>query len=174
MNGIKSTVSNVFTSLKSKVSSVWNSIKNAITKPINSAKETVKSAVNNLKGFFPLHIGKIFSGLKVPHFSVKGGKAPYGIGGKGSKPSISVSWYKKAMDNPYMFSDATFFGAGDAGDEMLYGRKALLRDIAQVTGAGGQNVFNIYASDGMDVNEVANAVERKLIQMQKRRTQAWA
>ena len=173
-NGIKSTVSTAFSTLKSKVSGVWNGIKSAITKPINSAKETVSNAVSKLRSLFPLHIGKIFSGLKVPHFNIKGGKAPYGIGGKGSKPSIGVSWYKKAMDNPYVFSDATFFGAGEAGDEMLYGRKALLRDIAQVTGAGGQNVFNIYASDGMDVNDVANAVERKLIQMQKRRTQAWA
>ena len=173
-NGIKSTVSSAFSSLKSKVSGVWNGIKSAITKPINSAKETVSNAVSKLKGLFPLHIGKIFSGLKVPYFNIKGGKAPYGIGGKGSKPSIGVSWHKKAMDNPYVFSDATFFGAGEAGDEMLYGRKALLRDIAQVTGAGGQNVFNIYASDGMDVNDVANAVERKLIQAQKRRTQAWA
>ena len=173
-NGIKSTVSTAFSTLKSKVSGVWNGIKSAITKPINSAKETVSNAVSKLRSLFPLHIGKIFSGLKVPHFNIKGGKAPYGIGGKGSKPSIGVSWHKKAMDNPYVFSNATFFGAGEAGDEMLYGRKALLRDIAQVTGAGGQNVFNIYASDGMDVNEVANAVERKLIQMQKRRTQAWA
>lgn len=175
VNGIKSIVSNAFSGLKSKVAGIWNGIKNAITKPINSAKETVKSAVNKLKSFFPLHIGKIFSGLKVPHFSVKG-KPPFGIGGKGSKPSISVSWYKKAMDNPYMFSDATFFGAGEAGDEMLYGRKALLRDISEAVGnsGGGQIVMNVYGSDGMNVNELANAVERKLIQAQKRRTAAWA
>lgn len=175
VNGIKTTVSTAFSTLKSKVSGVWNGIKTAITKPINSAKDTVSKAIGKIKGLFPLHIGKIFSDLKLPHFKITGGKAPYGlIAGKGKKPSVSVSWYKKALQAPYMFSDATFFGAGEAGDEMLYGRKALLRDIAQVSGGGGQNVFNIYASDGMDVNEIANAVERKLIQMQKRRTQAWA
>lgn len=173
--GIKSAVSNAFSGLRSKVSSIWNGIKNAITKPINSAKETVKSAVNKLKSFFPLHIGKIFSGLKVPHFNIKGGKAPFGIGGKGSKPSISVSWYKKAMENPYLFSDATLFGAGEAGDEMLYGRKALMRDIAQaVSGGGAPITVNVYGSDNMSVSELASAVEHKLIQAQKRRTQAWA
>ena len=176
VNGIKATVSNAFSGLKSKVSSTWNGIKSAITKPINSAKNTVSNAVSKLRNLFPLHVGRIFSGLKVPHFSVKGGKAPFGIGGKGSKPSISVSWYKKAMENPYLFSDATFFGAGEAGDEMLYGRKALLRDISEAVGnsGGGQIVMNVYGSDGMNVNELANAVERKLIQAQKRRTAAWA
>lgn len=176
VTGVKTTVTTVFTTLKSKVASVWQSIKTAITKPINSAKDTVKKAVEKLKGFFPLSVGKIFSGLKLPHFNIKGGKAPFGIGGKGSKPSISVSWYKKAMENPYMFSDATFFGAGEAGDEMLYGRKALLRDISEAVGnnGGGQIVMNVYGSDGMSVNELASAVEHKLIQAQKRRTQAWA
>ena len=175
VNSIKSTVSNVFTSLKTKVSSVWNGIKSAITKPIESAKNTVSGIVKKLKGFFPLHVGKIFTGLKVPHINVSGGKAPFGIGGKGSKPHISVSWNKKAMENPYLFSNATLFGAGEAGDEVLYGRKALMRDIAQaVGGGGGQIVMNVYGSDGMSVTELANAVEHKLIQAQKRRTQAWA
>ena len=112
--------------------------------------------------------------MKLPHFKVKG-KAPFGIGGKGEKPGISVSWYKKAMQQPYMFTNATLFGAGERGDEMLYGRKALMKDIAEAVGGGGGSiVMNVYGSDGMSVTELANAVERKLIQAQKRRTEAWA
>ena len=176
VNGIKTTVSTAFSTLKSKVSGVWNGIKTAITKPIKSAKETVSNAIGKIKGLFPLHIGKIFSDLKLPHFKITGGKAPYGlIAGKGKKPSVSVSWYKKALQAPYMFSDATFFGAGEAGDEMLYGRKALMKDIAQaVSGNGAPITVNVYGSDGMSVSELANAVERKLIQAQQRRNQAWA
>lgn len=174
VNGIKSTVSSVFNSIKSTASSVWNSIKNAITRPIETAKNTVKNAINKIKGFFPLHIGKIFSGLKLPHFNISGGKAPFGIGGLGSKPKISVSWYKKAMGNPYLFSNATLFGAGEAGDEILYGRNALMKDIARAVGGGGDMIVNVYGSDNMSVNELASAVEQKLITMQKRRTQAWA
>lgn len=173
-NTLKSAVTNVFNSIKTTASNVWNKIKTAITKPIESAKNKVKSIISTLKGLFPLHIGKIFSGIKLPRFSVKG-KAPFGIGGKGEKPGISVSWYKKAMSNPYLFSNATLFGAGESGDEMLYGRKALMRDIAAaVGGGGGQIVMNVYGSDNMSVTELANAVERKLIQAQQRRTQAWA
>ena len=133
---LKSTVTSVFTSIKTKATSIWNSIKSAITSPIETAKNTVKKAINKIKGFFPLSVGKIFSNLKLPHFNISGGKAPYGIGGLGTKPKISVSWYKKAMENPYLFSNATLFGAGEAGDEVLYGRNSLMNDIANATGGG--------------------------------------
>lgn len=128
-------VKNNFNTLKTNVTNVWNGIKNAITKPIETAKNVVSKAIQKIKGFFPLKIGKIFSGMKLPHFSVKG-SAPFGIGGKGTKPSISVKWYKKAMQEPYMFSNATLFGAGESGDEMLYGRNSLLNDIATASGSG--------------------------------------
>ena len=128
-------VKNNFNTLKTNVTNVWNGIKNAITKPIETAKNVVSKAIQKIKGFFPLKIGKIFTGMKLPHFSVKG-SPPFGIGGKGTKPSISVNWYKKAMQQPYMFSNATLFGAGESGDEMLYGRSSLLNDIATASGSG--------------------------------------
>ena len=130
---IKTTVVTNFNTLKNTVTTVWNAIKNAITRPIETAKSIVQKAINKIKSFFPLKIGKIFSGMKLPHFSVKG-SAPFGIGGKGQKPSISVSWFRKAMQEPYMFSNATLFGAGEKGDEMLYGRNSLLNDIAMASG----------------------------------------
>ena len=173
VTGIKTKITNTFNSLKEKVGNTFKSIKEKITKPIQDAKDKVSDVVNKIKGFFPLSIGKIFSGMKLPHFSVKG-SPPFGIGGKGTKPSISVSWYKKAMQNPYLFSNATLFGAGEAGDEVLYGRNALMKDIAQAVGGASGITVNVYGSDGMSVTELANAVERKLIQAQKRRTEAWA
>lgn len=164
-----------FTAFKNKVTNIWNGIKTAITKPIESAKNTLKNIINKIKGFFPLKVGKIFKGLKLPHFKISG-KAPFGIGGKGVKPSISVSWYKKAMQQPYMFSNATLFGAGESGDEMLYGRKALMKDIATAVGGvnSGDIIVNVYGSDNMSVDELATAVQNKLVTLQKRRTAAWA
>ena len=145
---IKTTVTTNFNTLKNTVTTVWNSIKTAITKPIETAKSVVQKAINKIKGFFPLKIGKIFSGMKLPHFTVHGGSPPFGIGGKGTKPSISVSWYKKAMQNPYLFSNATLFGAGEAGDEMLYGRNSLMNDIATATG-GGEVVARLAAIEAI-------------------------
>lgn len=147
-NTLKNALTSVWNGIKNTASTVWNGIKNAITKPIETAKSVVQKAINKIKGFFPLKIGKIFSGMKLPHFNIKGGSAPFGIGGKGTKPSISVSWYKKAMQEPYMFSNATLFGAGESGDEMLYGRNSLLNDIATATG-GGEVVARLAAIEAI-------------------------
>jgi phage-related minor tail protein len=144
---IATTVKVNFMTLKNAVTTIWNGIKTAITKPIETAKSVVQKAINKIKGFFPLKVGKIFSGMKLPHFSIKG-SPPFGIGGKGTKPSISVNWYKKAMQNPYLFSNATLFGAGEAGDEMLYGRNSLLNDIATATG-GGEVVARLAAIEAI-------------------------
>lgn len=154
---VKTAVKNIFNAINtiktivSTVSNTFNSVKEAIAKPIEKAKEIVQSAVKTIKGMFPLSIGKIFSNLKVPHISVSGGSAPYGIAGKGSLPRFSVTWNAKAMEDPYLFSEATLFGAGEKGDEVLYGRKALMRDIAEAKSEGGNITNNFYITvDGAD------------------------
>lgn len=138
INGVKSVVSSGFNAIKSTTSRVWNGIKTAIINPISAAKDKVSSIISAIKNMFPLSVGKIFSNLKIPHIKVSGGSAPWGIGGKGSAPKISVDWYKKAMDNPYMFTSPTIFDynpvsgakvAGEAGDEMMYGHDNLMNDI---------------------------------------------
>ena len=88
---------------------------------------------------------------------IRGGM--FGIGGKGSLPHFSVSWYKKAMENPYLFTDATLFGAGEAGDEMMYGKKALMNDITEAVDKSGgkqQNVvYNITVENADSPEEFA-------------------
>ena len=182
----KKTVSDIIGKIKGffplKIKNVWSDIKDKITKPITDAKEKVVEVIDKIKEKLEgiKNIGskgfKVLTGLKLPHFKVDDkGKAPWGIMGKGRKPKWSVSWYKKAMGQPYMFTNPTVFGAGEAGDEVLYGRHALMKDIASaVGGASGSITVNVYGSDGMSVTDLANAVERKLIQSQQRRSQAWA
>lgn len=134
----------IISGISSRVNSAMRSLKNAITKPIDDAKEKVRDIIDRIKGFFPLSIGRIFSNLQLPHISVSGGSAPFGIGGKGSLPSFSVSWYKKAEENPYLFTRATLFGAGEGNDEILYGRSALMRDIEKATGKNNEITNNFY------------------------------
>lgn len=119
-NGILSAVKGAFTKIPSAVKSIF-------TKAV--------SLVKSLPGRFKsaLKFSWSLPHLNLPHLSVSGGKAPFGIGGKGSLPSFHISWYKKAMESPYVFSDATLFGAGEAGDEMLYGRSRLMNDIKEAT-----------------------------------------
>lgn len=133
-----------------------SNIKTAVGKAKDAILNPIKKVVDKIKGFFPLSIGKIFSNLKIPHIKIKGGKAPFGIGGFGTAPKISVSWNAKAMENPYLFSNATLFGAGETGDEVLYGRSALMSDIAEASGSGidyerlGYEVANAIAKAGIE------------------------
>ena len=148
-----------------KVKAGAEGIKERLLAPIESAKDKARGILDRIKGFFPLHIGNIFSGLRLPHFSVSGGQAPWGIGGKGSMPHFSVSWYKKAEAAPYMFKGATLFGAGEAGDEVLYGRKALMKDIAAATGGNGngpQITNNITINGATDPMETADVIVRQM------------
>ena len=175
---IKSTAVSVWSSLKSRAGEIWNGIKEKILTPIRTARDKVREIMNKIKGFFPIKIGRIFTGLKLPHFSISMSSKDFGKLGTIKYPTgFSVDWYKKAMDNPYMFSSPTFFGAGEAGDEILYGRNSLMRDIssavASANGGGDEITINVYASPGMDVKALAAEVERRLIESQKRRTLAW-
>lgn len=121
-----------------KGNGILSAVKGAFTKIPSAVKSIFTKAVSLVKSF----PGRFKSALKfswslphlnLPHLSVSSGKAPFGIGGKGSLPSFHISWYKKAMESPYVFSDATLFGAGEAGDEMLYGRSRLMNDIKEAT-----------------------------------------
>ena len=122
LNGIRSTFSSVVNGIKSTVSSAFNAIKSAMTKPIETAKSKISGIMNKIKGFFPLHIGRIFTGLSLPHISVSGGKAPFGIGGKGSLPHFSVSWHAKGVvfDAPTLIPTLDgFHGVGEKGPEAV-------------------------------------------------------
>lgn len=114
-NGLKDTVS--------KVKNTFDSIKKAISDKIGAAKDAVKSAIDKIKGFFPLKIGKIFSNLKIPKISVSGGKAPFGIAGKGKLPSFDVKWNAEGgiLDHATIFGRAgdTLLGGGEAGKEAI-------------------------------------------------------
>ena len=115
-NGVKSTVTSIFNSIKTKASSVWNGIKTAITKPIQSARDTVKTAINKIKSFFPLKVGKILSNIKMPKFTVSGGKAPWGLFGQGSLPKFGIKWNKKGA----VYDDPTLLaGLGEDGAEAI-------------------------------------------------------
>lgn len=122
INTLKDTITSVFSSIKSTAISIWNGIKTAIVSPISNAYNTVKGWIDKIKNLFPLKVGKIFTNLKVPHIKVSGGKAPFGIGGKGSAPSINVDWYAQGgiFTRPTLLSNGNrIAGVGEAGPEAV-------------------------------------------------------
>ncbi len=121
VNGIKNKFNDFKAALKT-VKNTFNDIKNAIGDKMDEARDKVSGIIKKIKGFFPLSIGKIFSNLKIPKISVSGGKAPFGIAGKGSLPSFNVKWNAQGavFDQPTIFSThAGLQGVGDAGPEAV-------------------------------------------------------
>ena len=160
-------ISNGFKAAKDKAVSWMNSLKSSVTSKITAAKDAVKRIVDKIKGFFPLKVGKIFSNLKIPKINIKGGKAPFGIGGLGTRPSISVSWNKKAENVPYLFTNATLFGAGEGvQDEIMYGKGSLMKDITEAvdnSNSNGVQIVNyITVSGAENPEDFAERFSRRL------------
>ena len=179
VDNIKSNIQEKLDAAKEKVSSIFTDIHDKIQDKMDAAKKLVSDAVDAIKKVFPITLGKIFKGVKLPHFKISGGEIPWGIGGKGTKPSVSIEWYKKAYQNPYLFTAPTVLsgiGFGDgAGAEMVYGHENLMKDIRQamleVAGHGSDIVQNITINSPTQLNpsEVArqtrNSTRSMLLKM---------
>ena len=146
-----------FSAVVSRVKSTFSRVADFIGSPFKKAKELVSKAVNAIKNIFPLKLGKIFSGVKLPHFKISGGKIPWGIGGKGTKPSVGIDWYARGG----VFNSPEIIGVGEAGREAaipLQGR--YMRPFAQAIAqemAGAGNTYNI-GDVTLDVNDLKDIV----------------
>jgi hypothetical protein len=124
-------------------------IRDAFSGAMDKAKSVVSGGLDRIKNFFAgchLQLPKI----KLPHFSISGKlsiKPP-------SVPHLSVSWYKKAMNEPYILQNPTIFGAaggsllggGEAGEEAIVGTErlsSLVTNAVLAAGGGGAQTIVI-------------------------------
>ena len=200
-SAVKTTVSNAWDSIKTtastKIDNIKSTVSTAFNNVVNKIKEIMKfdfklpsltlptwesmkahfdSLVQSLKNAFKFTWS--LPHIKLPHFKVTGGKWPYGLGGEGSLPSISIDWYKKAYRNPILFTSPTvmatpqgYKGFGDGtGAEIVMG----LNKLQELVGASRPLVVNVYGTQGQSVDALADAVTRKIVSLQKQRTAAYA
>lgn len=178
VSGIVSTITSKFAAARSTVTSVFTGIRSSITTAINGAKSSVSTAINAIKGF--LKFEWKLPHLKLPHVKVSGGEWPWGLLGRGVAPSVSIQWYKKAYDNPMMFTQPTVLqtpngpkGFGDGhGAEIVIGLNKLQELVA--TASGDNVVINVYPPQGASVDQIARAVEQRLTAAQQRRIRVYA
>lgn len=191
---IKAATTKAWESIKTVSQRVWSGITAYISNAVRNQVSVVTTAFNNMTDRIRNRLDRvrniaqtvvdavtrIFRGahwelprIKLPHFSVSEGKTILGI----TLPKVSVEWYRKAYENPYLFTSPTVvngrgFGDGGGSGELVYGRDALMRDIAQVS--QGNITVNVYAAEGMDVNQLADKIQNRLAQVQRQRMMAYA
>lgn len=198
-SAMKSAVVNAVNSLKSGVVSAWENVKTSVVNTVTGLVDKVKSLfqfslalpqiqlpswadikaklsqiISDIKGLF--NFDWKLPDIKLPHFKVSGGEPPYGLGGRGSLPSISIEWYRKAYQNPVMFTSPTVLGTssgykgfGDGhGAEIVMG----LNKLQQLVGASA--TINVYAAPGQSAKEIAYEVQKVLVHQQQQRSRAYA
>lgn len=181
--GLKGAVSATMEAIKQYYSAGYNfidnltggklsAIRDKVSSTFDSIKDKVRSAIDYIKGLF--NFNWELPHIKMPHFNVNW--MDYGMI---SLPQVSVSWYKKAMNQPYMLNGATIFGqkggnllgGGEAGSEMIIGTNKLMQMIAQAK--GGSNTYNNqFVINGVDRDpqELAQEISYYL-DMELQRTQ---
>lgn len=161
---LKTNIITAFAQLKANVVSTFNSIKTAIVTPIQNAIDKVKGIIQKIKGFFPIHIGKVMSGIKLPHFKLTGKFSLKDL----TVPKLSVDWYA----NGGIFNSPTIAGIGEIpGGEAVVPLDKFWDKLDKLHGETNI-VININGADG-NAKEIAQEVKRMLIQETNRQRLAW-
>jgi len=173
LGNIGSFLSNMYTDFVGGLSDTLNEIisfgadvLSAFTGTFDNAKTTVSDAINSIIGMFDFEWS--LPSIKLPHFSVKGTLDL--LASPPTYPSVSVSWYKKAMDTPYMLNGATIFGAaggkllggGESGSEVVVGTSKLMSMMREAVGVSRPITINIYGAQGQDIRALAKEVSKEL------------
>lgn len=160
---LKNKVVNTFSEFKAKVVAQFNAIKDAIINPIQSAIDKVKSIIDKIKGFFPISVGNLLKGLKLPHFSLTG---KFSLNPP-SVPHLSVDWYKTGG----IFDSPSLIGVGEAGPEAVVPLDKLWNKLDRLQGET-TIIINVNEANA-NPREIADEVRRMLIKEVNQRRLVW-
>ena len=154
-----------FNDFKTKVTTTFNNIKNAIVTPIQTAIDTAKRIIDKVKSWFPIKVGNLLSGLKLPHFKLSG---EFSLKNK-TVPHLSVDWYAQGG----IFNSPTIAGIGEIpGGEAVVPLDKFWDKLDKMN--AGETVINININgSNRDPREIAEEVRKVLIKEVNGRRLAW-
>jgi len=95
--------------------------------------------------------------MALPHFSVSGSLNPIDWL-KNGLPKISVSWYRKAENTPYLFNSPSIIGVGDVPEVVIGKRK-----FDEMTASGNvTNNFTIVQQPGQSSRDLARVIAEQI------------
>lgn len=158
IQGIHDTISNIGAKIKDTATNIFDKVKDAVTHPIETAKDTIKSLTDKIKEIFDKLKIKLPE-IKLPHFNISGGEAPWGIAGKGTKPTIDVEWYKSGA----VLKKTTQFGTNTRTGAPMVGAEAGYETIAPIDvlqGYVASAVESAMSQAYIDYDELGECVAR--------------
>ena len=126
------------------VKSIFQTLGDALSHPVETADSLISSALGNIQSLFS-SLNFTLPKFAMPHFDVKPGSFPWGIGGSGTPPEINVNWYAQGG-----FSNGISFnldGYGERGTELYWPSyepyfEQYAKGIAEHMPAGGVDIHD--------------------------------
>ena len=171
-NAIDELTGGKLSSALSTVSNILTSIKETFSNILGAARDKVKEIIDKIVGFFDIDIS--FPSIPLPHFSISPKGWVIGDLLKGKIPSLSIDWYRRAYDDPIVFTRPTVLptaaglkGFGDGpGAEVVIGMNRFEEMLAEAAASGSRQVISpnvhVYAQPGQDVGQIADEVMRRM------------
>lgn len=152
-----------------KVTAAANGIRTRFLAPINALRDKVRGIIDKIKSFFRFNISAPH--IPLPHFGItpKGWKLSDLL--KGSIPSLSIHWNAEGA----IFKKPTVLqGVGEAGAEAVVPLDPFWKKMDEIAENSQTNVtVNVYPSEGMDEDKLADRVVSKIVKRTNRRRLAW-
>ena len=174
-DNIKNFFVGLWTNLKDGVTKGLENIKQKFTSVFDNIRNFVKSALDKIKSFFKFEWS--LPKIKMPHFKISGSFSlnPPKV------PTFGISWYAKAMNEPFILNNPTIFGAmngnllggGERGSELVVGVDKLMQMIADAKGSQSITI-NAYCREGQDIKAFAQEVAYILEDAKTRKDKLYA
>lgn len=165
IEGLKNSVTRAWEGLRNAVSNTASAIFDIMTWPFRKAWDTIKGIIDWIKDLFPINIGDFFGNIKLPHIDWDW----IDIGDFISIPTFSIDWYDKGG----IFTSPSIIGVGERRPEFVGALDDLRQIVREEAGTGEGVTINVYASPGMNEEELARKVEQKLVAWERQRAMAY-